>query len=123
MSTINENQDIIINNDLGRKKVTIRVEKDGDSTVELETGVWNYGAIVSALVRAKYSADDIEAITNNNIALLTMPSEVSSAASEEDREEKLAEFKEMQEWREKSKARAKELLAIGESMELVAVSQ
>ena len=67
MSKINDNQDISIQNDLGRKKVTIRVEKDGDSTVELETGVWNYGAIVSALVRAKYSADDIEAITNNNI--------------------------------------------------------
>lgn len=119
MSTINENQDVVVNNDLGRKKVTIRVEKDGDSTVELETGVWNYGAIVSALVRAKYSADDIEAITNNNIALLTMPSEVSSAASEEDREEKLAEFKEMQEWRSKCKKRAKELLTIGKSIGLV----
>ena len=118
MSTINDNQDISIQNDLGRKKVTIRVEKDGDSTVELETGVWNYGAIVSALVRSKYSADDIEAITNNNIALLTMPSEVSSAASE-DREEKLAEFRKMQEWRSKCKERAKELLTIGKSIGLV----
>ena len=118
MSTINENQDVVVNNDLGRKKITIRVEKDGDSTVELETGVWNYGAIVSALVRAKYSADDIEAITNNNIALLTMPSEVSSAASEEDREEKLAEFREMQEWRSKCKERARELISIGKSVGL-----
>lgn len=119
MSTINDNQDISIQNDLGRKKVTIRVERDGDSTVELETGVWNYGAIVSALVRAKYSADDIEAITNNNIALLTMPSEVSSAASEEDREEKLAEFRKMQEWRSKCKERARELILIGKSIGLV----
>ena len=118
MDTINENQDVVVNNDLGRKKVTIRVEKGGDSTVELETGVWNYGAIVSALVRAKYSADDIEAITNNNIALLTMPSEVSSAASEEDREEKLAEFWKMQEWRSKCKERAKELITIGKSIGL-----
>ena len=118
MSTINENQDVVVNNDLGRKKVTIRVEKGGDSTVELETGVWNYGAIVSALVRAKYSADDIEAITNNNIALLTMPSEVSSAASEEDREEKLAEFWKMQEWRSKCKERARELISIGKSVGL-----
>lgn len=118
MDTINENQDVVVNNDLGRKKVTIRVEKGGDNTVELETGVWNYGAIVSALVRAKYSADDIEAITNNNIALLTMPSEVSSAASEEDREEKLAEFWKMQEWRSKCKERAKELIAIGKSIGL-----
>ena len=118
MSTINENQDVVVNNDLGRKRVTIRVERDCDSTVELETGVWNYGAIVSALVRAKYSADDIEAITNNNIALLTMPSAVSSAASEEDREEKLAEFKEMQEWRSKCKERARELLTIGKSIGL-----
>lgn len=118
MSTINENQDVVVNNDLGRKRVTIRVERDGDSTVELETGVWNYGAIVSALVRAKYSADDIEAITNNNIALLTMPSAVSSAASEEDREEKLAEFRKMQEWRSKCKERARELISIGKSVGL-----
>lgn len=118
MSTINENQDVVVNNDLGRKRVTIRVERDGDSTVELETGVWNYGAIVSALVRAKYSADDIEAITNNNIALLTMPSAVSSAESEEDREEKLAEFREMQEWRSKCKERARELISIGKSVGL-----
>ena len=118
MSRINENQDVVVNNDLGRKRVTIRVERDGDSTVELETGVWNYGAIVSALVRAKYSADDIEAITNNNIALLTMPSAVSSAASDEDREEKLAEFREMQEWRSKCKERARELISIGKSVGL-----
>lgn len=118
MSTINENQDVVVNNDLGRKRVTIRVERDGDSTVELETGVWNYGAIVSALVRAKYSADDIEAITNNNIALLTMPSAVSSAESEEDREEKLAEFRKMQEWRSKCKERARELISIGKSVGL-----
>lgn len=118
MSTINENQDVVVNNDLGRKRVTIRVERDGDSTVELETGVWNYGAIVSALVRAKYSADDIEAITNNNIALLTMPSAVSSAESEEDREEKLAEFRKMQEWRSKCKERARELISIGKSIGL-----
>lgn len=119
MSTINENQDVVVNNDLGRKRVTIRVERDGDSTVELETGVWNYGAIVSALVRAKYSADDIEAITNNNIALLTMPSAVSSAESEENREEKLAEFRKMQEWRSKCKERARELIMIGKSIGLV----
>nr|DAI98699.1 MAG TPA: hypothetical protein [Caudoviricetes sp.] len=118
MSKINENQDVVVNNDLGRKRVTIRVERDGDSTVELETGVWNYGAIVSALVRAKYSADDIEAITNNNIALLTMPSAVSSAESEEDREEKLAEFRKMQEWRSKCKERARELISIGKSVGL-----
>ena len=118
MDTINENQDVVVNNDLGRKRVTIRVERDGDSTVELETGVWNYGAIVSALVRAKYSADDIEAITNNNIALLTMPSAVSSAESEEDREEKLAEFRKMQEWRSKCKERARELISIGKSVGL-----
>ena len=118
MSTINENKDVVVNNDLGRKRVTIRVERDGDSTVELETGVWNYGAIVSALVRAKYSADDIEAITNNNIALLTMPSAVSSAESEEDREEKLAEFRKMQEWRSKCKERARELISIGKSVGL-----
>lgn len=115
MSTINENQDVVVNNDLGRKKVSIRVGDGSDMTVELETGVWNYGAIVSALMRSKYSEDDVEAIINNNIALLAMP----SAVSEEDGQEKLAEFRNMQEWRSQCKARAKELLAIGKEMGLM----
>lgn len=101
-------KDIIVGNDLGRKRVSFVVGIDGDeSTVTLPTGVWNYGAIVSALVRTKYSEDDVEAIVNNNLALMAMP----SAASAEEGEDKLAELRAMQAWREKCKARAKELLA------------
>lgn len=113
-SAISENQDVIVQNDLGRKKAIIKVGNGNDTMVELETGVWNYGAIVSTLVRAKYSEDEVEAIINNNIALLATP----SAVSDEDGQQKLSEFQQMQEWREKCKARAKELLAIGEEMGL-----
>lgn len=108
-------ENIIITNDLGRKKIHFFVsEEDSKSTLSLPVGVWNYGAIVSALVRTKYSEDEVEAIINNNIALIATPSSVS----DEESQAKLDEFKQMQEWREKCKARAKELLALGKEMGL-----
>lgn len=114
-SAISENQDVIVQNDCGRKKAIIKVGIGNATMIELGTGVWNYGAIVTALVRAKYSENDMEAIVNNNIALMVMP----SAVSEEEGQQKLSEFQEMNDWREKCKARAKELLAIGEEMGMV----
>ena len=114
-SAISENQDVISQIDCGRRKATIKVGNGSSMMVELPTGVWNYGAIVSALVRSKYSEDEVEAIVNNNIALIAMP----SAVSDEDGQQKLSEFQQMQEWREKCKVRAKELMAIGEEMGLV----
>lgn len=114
-SAISENQDVISQIDCGRRKATIKVGNGSSTMIELSTGVWNYGAIVSALVRSKYSEDEVEAIVNNNIALIAMP----SAVSDEEGQQKLSEFQQMQEWREKCKARAKELMAIGEEMGLV----
>lgn len=114
-SAISENNDVIVQNDLGRKRAIIKVGNGCESMVELPTGVWNYGAIVSALVRAKYSADEVEAILNNNIALITSPSSVS----EETGQEQINEFSQLQDWREKCKTRAKELLGIGEEMGLI----
>ena len=114
-SAISENQDVISQVDCGRRKATIKVGNGSSMMIELPTGVWNYGAIVAALVRTKYSENDMEAIVNNNLALMAMP----SAVSEEEGRQKLSEFQQMNEWREKCKARAKELLAIGEEMGLV----
>lgn len=110
-----ESQDIQVTRELGRARATIKVGNGSAEMLELPVGVWNYGAIVSALVRSKYSEDDVEAIVNNNIALIAMP----SAVSDEEGQQKLSEFEQMQQWREKCKARAKELLAIGEEMGLV----
>lgn len=107
-------QDVIIENDLGRKKMTIKVGMGSEDFIALPTAVWNYGAIVSALIRHKYSENEVEAIVSNCIMLMQNPSSVS----EEESNEKLNEFNEFQEYREKCKARAKELLSIGEEMGL-----
>lgn len=114
--TTSEVQDIIIGNELGRKKMTIRVgmEDVDDDNITLPAAVWNYGALVSALVRHKYSESDVEAILSNSLQLLSGASEVS----EEETTEKTTEYNEFQGYREKCKARAKELLQLGEEMGL-----
>lgn len=107
-------ENIFWQNDLGRKQVTIRVGNGYNDYVTLEAGVWNYDAIVNALVRYKYSADKVEAIVNNSLMLMQNP----SAVSEDKANEQISELDELQDWREKCKARAKELLAIGEELGL-----
>lgn len=103
---------IIVKNHLGRPQMTIKVGMGSEDFITLPTAVWNYGAIVSALIRHKYSENEVEAIVSNSIMLMQNPSSVS----EEYSNEKMNEFNEFQEYREKCKARAKELLAIGETM-------
>lgn len=106
--------DIIVKNHLGRPQMTIKVGMGSEDFITLPTAVWNYGAIVSALIRYKYSESEVEAIVSNSLMLMQNPSSVS----EEESNEKMNEFNEFQEYREKCKARAKELLAIGEEMGL-----
>lgn len=109
---VNESQDITIGYDCGRFVVTVKVDMGSEDMVTLPVAVWNYGAIVSALIRHKYSENEVEAIVSNSLMLMQNPSSVS----EEDSNEKMNEFNEFQEYREKCKARAKELLSIGEEM-------
>lgn len=111
---MHESQDIVIGNDCGRFVVSVKVEVGSEDMVTLPVAVWNYGAIVSALIRYKYSENEVEAIVSNSLMLMQNPSSVS----EEESNEKLNEFNEFQEYREKCKARAKELLAIGETIGL-----
>ena len=103
---------IIVKNHLGRPQMTIKVGMGSEDFITLPTAVWNYGAIVSALIRYKYSENEVEAIVSNSIMLMQNPSSVS----EEESNEKLNESNEFQEYREKCKIRAKELLSIGEEM-------
>lgn len=103
---------IIVNNHLGRPQMTIKVGMGSEDFIALPTAVWNYGAIVSALIRYKYSESEVEAIVSNSLMLMQNPSSVS----EEESNDKMNEFNEFQEYREKCKARAKELLTIGETM-------
>ena len=109
-----QSKDIAIGNDLGRKKITIMVGMGSEDFITLPTAVWNYEAIVSALVRHKYSESDVEAIVSNSLLLMQSPSSIS----EDEVSEKQTEFTEFQEYREKCKARAKELLEIGKKMGL-----
>lgn len=111
---VNKSQDIAIGNDCGRFIVSVKVGMGSEDMVTLPVAVWNYGAIVSALIRHKYSESEVEAIVSNSLMLMQNPSSVS----EEEFNEKLNEFNEFQEYREKCKARAKELLSIGEEMGL-----
>ena len=103
---------IIVNNHLGRPQMTIKVGMGSEDFIALPTAVWNYGAIVSALIRYKYSESEVEAIVSNSLMLMQNPSSVS----DEESNEKMDEFNEFQKYREKCKARAKELLTIGETM-------
>ena len=103
---------IIVKNHLGRPQMTIKVGMGSEDFITLPTAVWNYGAIVSALIRYKYSESEVEAIVSNSLMLMQNPSSVS----EEESNENLNEFNEFQEYREKCKVRAKELLSIGERM-------
>lgn len=105
-------KEIITGNHFGRPKMTIAVGMGSDNFITLPVAVWNYGAIVSALIRHKYSESEVEAIVSNSLMLMQNPSSVS----EEESNEKMNEFNEFQEYREKCKARAKELLAIGDEM-------
>jgi hypothetical protein len=111
---MHEEQDIVIGNDCGRFVISVKVEAGSEDMVTLPVAVWNYGAIVSALIRHKYSESEVEAIVSNSLMLMQNPSSVS----EEESHEKMNEFYGFQEYREKCKARAKELLAIGETMGL-----
>ena len=56
-----------------------------------------YGEIVAAVVRGRYSADDMESIVNNYL--------------DDPDEEHTREWSEMQAWRKKAKALAKSILA------------
>lgn len=109
-----ESPDIVIGNDCGRFVISVKVEVGSNDFVTLPIAVWNYGAIVSALIRYKYSESDVEAIVSNSLMLMQNPSSVS----EEESNEKIDELNEFQEYREKCKARAKELLTIGETMKI-----
>lgn len=109
-----ESQDIVIGNDCGRFVISVKVEVGSNDFVTLPIAVWNYGAIVSALIRYKYSESEVEAIVSNSLMLMQNPSSVS----DEESNDKMDEFNEFQEYREKCKARAKELLTIGETMGL-----
>ena len=90
-------------------------------TLSIPTTKWSYGGIVNAIIREKYTIDEMEAITNNMAAInaVFMQTLVSGgiveavkylreSADSDDTEA----FKAMQEWRALAKREAKEVLGL-----------
>ena len=67
-----------------------------------------YGPLVTALVRSRYSEDDVEAIVNNALMVQNMP----SSCNEIEGRSISAEFEDFQNFRLQCKARAKEILSL-----------
>lgn len=97
---------------LGVKQRTINfdiVEVEGGFewfSTTLKLGEWSYSSIVKAIIYAKYSADQIEAINSNITRLMFAPDSVPADKAAEYRTEAL----EFQTWRDHAKEIAKELL-------------
>lgn len=88
------------------------------SSVTIGNARWTYSGIVEAIIREKYTIDQMEAITNNMAAVnaVFLQTLVSGGIIEATKylkssidDENSTIFKEMQEWRAMAKREAKEL--------------
>ena len=96
---MHEEQDIVIGNDCGRFVVSVKVGMGSEDMVTLPVAVWNYGAIVSALIRSRYSENEVEAIMRNLLG------KKMDAADE---------FEALNTWCNQCKTRAAYLMNLGE---------
>lgn len=96
---VNESQDIEITYDCGRFVASVKVGMGSDRMVTLPVAVWNYDAIVSALIHSRYSQSDVEAIMRNLLG------KKMDAADE---------FEALTEWCNQCKTRAAYLMNLGE---------
>ena len=96
---VNESQDITIGYDCGRFVASVKVGMGSDRMVTLPVAVWNYGAIVSALIRIRYSESEVEAIMRN---LLGKKMDAEN------------EFEALNTWCNQCKTRAAYLMNLGE---------
>lgn len=93
--------------------------KYGYWQLSIPMGRWNYQGIVEAIIRDKYTADEMEAITNNMNAVtgeffnVLVTDGILSATKyllDNINDENTKNFKEMQEWRFNAKRIAKEII-------------
>lgn len=96
---VNESQDIEITYDCGRFVASVKVGMGSERMVTLPVAVWNYGAIVSALIRSRYSESEVEAIMRN---LLGKKMDAEN------------EFEALNTWCNQCKTRASYLMNLGE---------
>lgn len=95
-----------------------REHKYAYSSVTIGNARWTYSGVVEAIIREKYTIDQMEAITNNMAAVnaVFLQTLVSGGIIEATKylkssidDENSTIFKEMQEWRAMAKREAKEL--------------
>ena len=88
-------------------------------TTLVPMGLWSRDGITNAIIREKYRQDEMEAITNNMTEIVseflaTLVTDGIIAATkflvENIDKEKMAQFKEMQEWRKMAKDVAKSII-------------
>lgn len=88
------------------------------SSVTIGNARWTYNGVVEAIIREKYTIDEMEAITNNMAAVnaLFLQTLVSDGIIEATKylkssidDDNSTNFKNMQEWRAMAKQEAKEL--------------
>ena len=96
---MHESQDIEITYDCGRFVASVKVGMGSDRMVTLPVAVWNYGVIVSALIRSRYSESEVEAIMRN---LLGKKMDAEN------------EFEALNTWCNQCKTRAAYLMNLGE---------
>ena len=96
---VNESQDIEITYDCGRFVASVKVGMGSDNMVTLPVAVWDYDAIVSALIRSRYSESEVEAIMRN---LLGKKMDAEN------------EFEALNTWCNQCKTRAAYLMNLGE---------
>ena len=96
---VNESQDIEITYDCGRFVASVKVGMGSERMVTLPVAVWDYDAIVSALIRSRYSQSEVEAIMRNLLG------------KKMDAED---EFEALTEWCNQCKTRAAYLMNLGE---------
>ena len=96
---VNESQDIEITYDCGRFVASVKVGMGSERMVTLPVAVWNYGAIVSALIRSRCSQSEVEAIMRN---LLGKKMDAEN------------EFEALNTWCNQCKTRAAYLMNLGE---------
>jgi hypothetical protein len=92
------------------------------NSVNVPMGQWNYGGIVNAIIRDKYTIDEMESITNNMAAInavymQTLVTEGIVGAIQYLRDsydkDNADIFKQMQEWRAMAKKEAKSIFVNG----------
>lgn len=102
-----------------------REHKYAYNALRIPMGRWNYSGVVEAIIRDKYSIDQMEAITNNMAAInaVFMQTLVSGGIVEaikflkESADTADTEtFREMQEWRAMAKKEAKAIFVSGFSL-------